>query len=246
MPAPRVRDLKSARGFVELRKEAFKKDAAELAKRLHKGELTVLEWRTEMRQAVKDLHVMALIISRGGEPANVTQAEWGRVGRYLRDQYSYLDNFARQLQQRAEMETLGLANLQSEKYIAARSGLYGGNALASFWRGVTYGLLPQVPGDGKTRCKTNCGCRLEVEAGEQADIVLVRWIVDPALENCEDCVRLAAEWNPYMLVLPYDLVDQASSMGLDLRGTVVRTIRADAEWFAGALHAAVHRHRKAA
>jgi len=246
MPAPRVRNLEYARGLVELRKEAFKQDAADLAKRLHAGELSVLEWRTEMRQAVKDLHVMALVISRGGEQGNVTQSEWGRVGRYLRDQYGYLDNFAHQLQQRAEMATLGLANLQSQGYIATRSSLYGGNALASFWRGVTYGLLPQVPGDGKTRCKTNCGCRLEIEAGDTPDILLVTWVMDPALENCEDCTRLAAEWNPYTLILPYEMFDQAQGMGLDLRDTVIRTIRADAEWFAGALHAAVHRHRKAA
>jgi len=248
MPAPRVRDLDAARKLVEARKEAFQKDAAALAARLHKGELSVLEWRAEMRQAVKDLHVMSLIISRGGEPSSVTQAEWGRVGRYLRDQYGYLDNFARQVAQRAEMATLGIGNLQSEKYIATRSGLYGGNALASFWRGVTYGLLPQVPGDGKTLCRTNCGCRLRIEAGDAPDLVHVYWERDPALENCEDCIRLEQEWSPYELILPYDLVEQAGRVGLSLRETVIRTVRADAEWFAGALHAAVHghEHRRAA
>jgi len=246
MPAPRVRDPKTAYKLVQARRRAFNRDVAALAKRLHVGDLTITQWHQEMRQNIKDLHVSSLVISRGGEWDTITQAEWGRVGRYLRDQYGYLNTFAEQLRAKAELAAMNLDTFQNEKYIAARSALYGGNANATFWRGVTYGLLPQVPGDGQTICRTNCGCHLEVEAGDTPDTLHVFWRINVALENCEDCVRLAAEWNPYVVALPAELMTAGASLGLDVQRTVMRAIRVDAGWFAGLLHITVHEHREVA
>jgi len=245
MPAPRVRDLEVAHGLLEMRRVAYKKDVAKLAERLYNGELSIKQWHTEMKQAVKDLHISSLVISKGGERDSITFSEWGRVGRELRDQYGYLRKYAEQVEQRVHMEAMGLENAYSLKYLQARSGLYSGNANATFWRGVTYNLLPQVPGDGKTACKMNCGCLLRVEAGDTANTLHVYWVVNPALENCEDCIRLEAEWAPYVLELPASYVEAAVRMDIDLQTTVANVIQADARWFAEQVHEIVHGHRRA-
>jgi len=105
-------------------------------------------------------------------------------------------------------------------------------------------LLPQVPGDGKTACKMNCGCVLQVEAGDTPNTLHVFWIVNPMLENCDDCLRLQDEWAPYVLELPGEYVESAVRIGVDLQQTVMNVIHADAVWFAECLHQVVHGSRR--
>jgi hypothetical protein len=244
MPAPRVRDLETAHKFLELRQKLFKQDVAKLAERLYDGGLSIKQWHAEMKQAVKDLHITSLVTSRGGEWGTITFSEWGRVGRELRDQYAYLRNYAQQIEQRVHMDAMGVDNAYSLKYLQMRSALYSGNSNATFWRGVTYNLLPQVPGDGQTECLMNCGCRLRIEPGDNPNTLHVYWIVNPMLENCEDCLRLEQEWNPYVLELPGEYVEAAVRMHVDLQVTIINVIHADAVWFAARVHEIVHGHRR--
>lgn len=227
MPAPRVRDLKTALSLVQTVQETFNDRADGLAKQVWAGELSVTQWRETMRREIKDLHVMTVLITRGGDPNALTQADYGRMGGRIKGQYFYLDKFAKTIQDSADASYLGLENFKSEKYIANRAKLYGPAARGTFWQSVTYGLLPQVPGDGKTRCLTNCGCDLRIESGDTATQMLVYWVVNPALENCEDCLRLAKEWNPLVIDLPYDMVSSGQEIGLDVRATVANVLRAD-------------------
>ena len=213
MPAPRIRDTKVGLKLLEARRSAFDRAAEALAHKLRSGEISVEGWRTAMRQEIKDLHVTSLVISRGGEWKTISFSEWGRLGGNLRVQYRYLDRYAEQIQTRAEAAAMGQGKFYSEKYLAWRSKLYGGNAKASYWRGVVYGLLPQVPGDGQTRCGTNCKCELRIENGDKLNTLLVYWDLTPA-EHCEDCVRLNQEWNPYVLELPPEVVEAAIVLGI--------------------------------
>jgi hypothetical protein len=245
MPAPRVRDLEAAHGLLRIRQQTFREDVAKLAEQLYSGKIDLSTWHDEMRQAVKDLHISSLVIGKGGEWGTITQSEWGRVGRELRDQYAYLRNYARQVEQRVHMELMEQENVFSLKYLQMRSGLYAGNSNATFWRGVTYNLLPQVPGDGQTACVMNCGCHLRVDAGDNPNTLHVYWILDPALENCDDCVRLAEEWTPYVLVLPPEYIAAAVRIHVDLQATVMKVIHADAVWFAAQVHEIIHGHRRA-
>lgn len=50
-------------------------------------------WISEMRLAAKDAALYSSAAARGGW-AQMTPADYGRVGRMLRDQYAYLDRFA--------------------------------------------------------------------------------------------------------------------------------------------------------
>ena len=85
-----------------------------------------------------------------------------------------------------------------------RSNLYAGSANASYYRGKAMGRLPQYPGDGQTACLTNCACYLTFAEGDYPWIVEVTWHLTPA-EHCDDCIALAATWNPYVLELPIGL-----------------------------------------
>lgn len=174
-----------------------------LAGQLHRGSITIEAWYGAMRDELKELHVNALILARGGNRAAVTFAEWGRLGGHIRVQYRYLTRYAQAIQNRA-MDALQGGRFYSQKYLEWRSQLYGGNARATFYRGVAPGMLPQVPGDGKTACLTNCKCELRFEEGDEPGLVLVYWELRPA-EHCEDCVTLSEEWTPYEIWLPLGL-----------------------------------------
>jgi hypothetical protein len=54
------------------------------------GRLSLTAWNLEMRSRMKSAHLMALEMARGGR-AQLTDADLGRVGRRLREQYGFLD-----------------------------------------------------------------------------------------------------------------------------------------------------------
>ena len=87
-------------------------------------------------------------------------------------------------------------------FVVARSKLYAKSSQALFWKTSVPVDLPQTPRDGQTRCKTNCRCYLDIGYERDDDgaivAVLVYWRLTPA-EHCEDCLRLAREWNPLRL-----------------------------------------------
>jgi hypothetical protein len=200
-PYPRLRTIESRRAALDIYVEHFDQRAIDLASQLHSGGLSAESWQQAMREELKYLHVNALIIAHGGEAANITQAEWGRLGAHCRTQYGYLNRYAQAIQNSALNALAGNANFYSEKYLQWRSQLYGGNARASFYTGLAQGLLPQVPGDGKTICRTSCKCGLRFEEGDQPGLLLVYWELGEA-EHCDDCVHLSETWNPYELWLP--------------------------------------------
>jgi len=202
-PYPRLRTIADRRKALDLYTETFNKRAAALAQKLHSGQMGVSTWEVAMREELRVLHTNALMISYGGEWSAVPFTEWGRLGGHIRGQYQYLHRYAQQVQQSA-MNALSGGKFYSEKYLQWRAKLYGGNARASFYRGLAQGLLPQVPGDGQTQCKSNCRCELRFEEGDQPGLMLIFWELRPA-EHCSDCVSLSQEWNPYELWLPAGL-----------------------------------------
>jgi hypothetical protein len=189
---------------MELYQDGFKRRTDTLAERLRDGEITAAQWELAMRDEIRDLHVGTLVVAHGGDRGSITQAEWGRLGAYIKEQYKYLHGFAQTVEKSAVASLTGQGEFVSLEYLSWRSNLYAGSAKASFWRGKTQGMLPQVPGDGQTQCGTNCGCHLRFEEGEQDWIMYVWWELGPT-EHCPDCLALAAEWSPYTLELPAGL-----------------------------------------
>jgi len=150
------------------------------------GKIDTGGWLTRMRAAVKTLTVAQFMFGRGGK-GSMDKRAYGQAGALVKAQYTYLADFARQID----------AGALTDAQVRARVGLYAASSTAAHGRGqgASWGItLGRVPGDGKTSCKANCRCRLDITQTRTA--VRVKWIVEPSAEHCDDCTRLAAEWSP--------------------------------------------------
>ena len=160
--------------------------ATEFARMLEGGQLNLGDWQTVMREEIKKEYVRQYLLGRGGLD-KMTQQDWGSVGGMLRETYTYLDRFARdiasgrlsvgQISRRSRMYT----NSAREAYERARRRV---NALAEEMRWVINSLVENcedclafqamgwrmiadrpysgaIPGSGQTRCLTNCACHIE-------------------------------------------------------------------------------------
>lgn len=67
-----------------------------IAEDVRAGKLTLRVFRDEMQAGLKELHLYSAAAARGGW-AQMSPADFGRVGRELRDQYGYLDRFVRDI-----------------------------------------------------------------------------------------------------------------------------------------------------
>ena len=162
--------------------------ATELASRLARGDMNVAQWQKAMRNDVKDSYIGQYVLGHGGR-GTMTPADWGRVGSMVKEQYRYLDGFARAVAD----DTL------TESQIRARSQMYHDSSVQAYEKAHTRMLgvpsLPAYPGDGSTACHTNCRCHWdvrEVDGGWDC-----YWIQSPGGKPCTDCSDRARDWNPY-------------------------------------------------
>jgi hypothetical protein len=148
-------------------------------------------WENAMRQVIKDSHGVLYVLGRGGRNA-MHPTDWGRVGRYVQSQFTYLNGFARDI----------AGGQVSQAQAQVRAGLYIGSARAAMSRGVAAaagGLaLPQYPGDGSTPCLGNCRCWWQLTQTQNE--WHARWISVADRASCEECVQRGGLWNP--LVIP--------------------------------------------
>lgn len=158
-----------------------------VTKRLSDGAITLDQWQQSVRELLKLAHVQAAIIGHGGRDS-MTAADWGRIGQGLREEYRYLEGFARDL----------LDGRVSPAMAAARIGLYASAIRKTYWQGaelrqqkqgysmmrrildpqaahcddcISYarrGLVPigSLPMPGRRcACRSNCKCRVEFKRG---------------------------------------------------------------------------------
>lgn len=83
------------------------------AGQLAAGELTLTQWERAMRVLIKDVHIFSVAGSVGGW-AQLGPAEYGRIGKIVRDQYEFLYGFAEDI----------ASGKQKLTGVAARATLY--------------------------------------------------------------------------------------------------------------------------
>jgi hypothetical protein len=88
------------------------------------GGISLDQWQTSVREAIKAAHIQAAIIGYGGR-GEMGSAEYGRVGQKLREEYRFLQGFARDL----------LDGRVSSPMALARIGLYAQSVRGSFLQG---------------------------------------------------------------------------------------------------------------
>lgn len=176
-------DLRDA--FIEAQKETSRKLATQLAK----GDIDMGRWLADSRKTIKTTFVDEYCLAHGGR-GTMTQADWGRVGAMVKKQYGYFQKFAEDVQD-------GI----SEARLVQRAQMYVDAGTQAFERGRSESLgipqLTQYPGDGQTRCLTNCKCHLEYEQRDDG-VWEVTWSLGVA-EHCPDCVSLSQRWNPLVV-----------------------------------------------
>lgn len=138
-----------------------------LASFLSDGTLPPDQWYQLMRQEIKEEYIRQALLGRGGR-AQMASADWGSIGGQLREQYRYLDRFYEQIK----------AGELSEAQIRERSAMYVRSGREAFERGKA---------------------RAVVEAGYDEEL----WVVNHALENCEDCLAFEAEGWQEIGYFPY-------------------------------------------
>jgi hypothetical protein len=120
------------------------------------GNITLDQWQGSVREAIKAAHIQAAIIGHGGRDG-MGSAEYGRIGQRLREEYRYLQGFARDLLEQRSSRAMALA----------RIGLYAESVRGSFWEGSSI-------------------------RQEQQGYSLMRRILDPQAQHCQDCLDYAA------------------------------------------------------
>ena len=154
-----------------------------LAEMVAEGIISPDHWELLMREEIKREYIRQYLSGIGGVN-QMTPADWGSIGGMLKEQYSYLPEFRRQI----------AAGELSEAQIRARSRMYSRSAKEAYerahgkvakaagndeelwvlglaehcvdcinfsnegWQPIGY--FPE-PGAGHTVCLTNCGCHKE-------------------------------------------------------------------------------------
>lgn len=88
---------------------------------LREGRISLESWRAGMRQEIKTQHLMQAMAAKGGRD-RMTQSDYGRVGRLLRAQYSFLEGFTADIAK----------GLPIDGRIAARSAMYASSARMTY------------------------------------------------------------------------------------------------------------------
>ena len=69
---------------------------ADYSRRLLDGGMSLADWQARMMADIKASHVAAGVAAHGGK-AQMSQADWGRVGQRVRAEYGYLRGFAQDI-----------------------------------------------------------------------------------------------------------------------------------------------------
>lgn len=84
------------RGAVDNVADLSSQRTADLSQRLLDGNLSLADWQNGLMQEAKAVHVAAGIAARGGK-VQMSQSDYGAIGRRLRDEYGYIRQFARDI-----------------------------------------------------------------------------------------------------------------------------------------------------
>lgn len=163
--------------------ESAKVDITRVSRQLQLGRISLIDWQLSLEKSIKTIHVMSAAVAAGGW-AQATPADWSVAANRIKEQYAWLERFAKQIEnglpldgrflRRAESYALAGSgtyeavlrriDLRSGMVIEERRRLHSGNPCAPCY---TYfvmgwqppGLLPDI-GD-ECDCGTRCQCTFE-------------------------------------------------------------------------------------
>lgn len=179
-PDGRFVSFAEVRRFLDGTLDSYEARVMSLGEGLRDRRITLAEWQVGMRDAVKNIHLMSGSLARGGW-AQMSPADYGRVGQTLRFQYDRLRNFAREIERglpldgrfmrrhmlyaqsgrvsftAALRQEMALRGMTEEKSILARADhcVECVEQANKGWSPI--GTLVNI---GERICKSNCRCHL--------------------------------------------------------------------------------------
>jgi hypothetical protein len=163
-----------------------------LAELAGNNEISPIDWRDRFRQELKEEYIRQSMFGRGGRE-QMTQSDWGAIGRRLQDQYALLDNTTAEIAEGTYTE--GQIKVIQQNYINSARQVYERSKAVS--QDVPASLLPAMPGDGSTICVSGCKCSWRFEFTETE--ILAYWGLEPGAKHCDTCLGRARSWNPYRI-----------------------------------------------
>jgi hypothetical protein len=112
--------------LIQERIDYHAREIVRLSQALTDGRITLAQWQQGMADRLKTLHLQQAALARGGWQ-NITPADKRRVTLLLKEQYRYLDGFARDI----------AAGKLSPAQIRWRAGLYADAGRQSYWKART-------------------------------------------------------------------------------------------------------------
>ncbi|HRH45816.1 MAG TPA: hypothetical protein PKY82_29510 [Pyrinomonadaceae bacterium] len=68
-----------------------------ISQNLNQKKITLAEWQIQTAKTLKTAHLVVAAIGQGGRK-RMTNSDWGKAGALIREQYKFLNNFARQIE----------------------------------------------------------------------------------------------------------------------------------------------------
>lgn len=115
----------SVEKLVDTRIEKLETILKRTTRMLSEGSITLDQWQSSVRELIKTAHIQAAIVGYGGRK-NMGSAEFGRIGQKLRQEYKFLQGFARDMLEQRISAPMALA----------RIGLYARSVRSSYWEGT--------------------------------------------------------------------------------------------------------------
>lgn len=174
----------TVRGWLDTALETAGGRIEALTASLRAGTLDLISWEVAMRREVKNVALYSAAAAKGGW-AQMSDADYGRVGQYVRGQYGYLRGFAQDVQtgrqamdgrlvSRAKLygeagrplyHRMEIAEQKVRGMTERRNIRYKGDscpgceeAAAAGWVPITGGGVAEI---GERDCRTRCRCSWE-------------------------------------------------------------------------------------
>lgn len=95
----RGRFVSASRVHLEVNRTVAKleNDLRSISRNLNQGKINLAEWQIQTSAKLKTAHLAAAAIGKGGRK-QMTVSDWGKAGAAIREQYSFLNNFSREIE----------------------------------------------------------------------------------------------------------------------------------------------------
>lgn len=204
----RYRNTKTGRfiGFTEmigLRDKFTQAQAdilAQITQKVFDGKINVNTWVRQTRKVIRASYTDMYALAKGGR-FQLTQADLQRIEVMVREQYVFLNNFGDALPNMTD----GAARARASMYAHGSTSAFEEAKAGSF--GI---VLPQYPGDGGTRCLSNCKCHWSIV--EQKTQIKAYWKLEAGADHCADCLANASNYAPLIFAKSNFTVDDVKEL----------------------------------